>query len=164
MAVDEECSKFCLRRQRHDCFDNLWYVHDGTIVGDIFRLVCNEEVSSWSASRAGFRKVWGIALSIENHVTSTLSYNCIGVCGGVVNQLLCLLHCSHSRVCLLWCSISQCSQHGCVYRSRIVEERSNDFLNKLFIWLAQDFWHVLLLWKLSLGCVDRFGVGVGLVL
>ena len=117
-------------------FDHLWYGHDSTAIGRVFILVRHDEVSSCSALRAGFRKVWGIAVSSKNHVTSTVSYDCIRVCGSVVKQLLCLLHCSLSRVRLFLCNISQCRQHSCVYRSSVVEECSNDFLiGFLFSWL-----------------------------
>ena len=69
-----------------------------------------------------------------------------------------------NRVCLLWCIGSQWRQHGCVYWSGVVEEHSSDFLNEIFIGLTQDFWHVFWLRKLGFGSVNRFDVGVGLVL
>ena len=164
MAVAEECTKLWFLRRRYECFDNLWYSHDGTVVGKILRLVWHEEVSSWYASRSGFRKAWGTTVSSKKHVTSTVSYNCIGVRGGVVKQLLWIFHFALNRLHLLWCNRFQCRQHGCVHRSSVVEERSSDLLNEIFICLTQDFWHVLLIWKLGFVSVDRFGVGVGLVL
>jgi hypothetical protein len=101
-----------------------------------------------SAARSSFVKVACICMCAKYHVTHSVNYAIIGVCGNVVEEGFHELF--HVYCCLsLSCADGiECYQHSIVDSSCIIQEGPDNFLNALDTFWQQRIrcvfvWHVL---------------------
>ncbi len=100
----------------------------------------------------------------EDHVTCLVGHNGIRMCGRVVQKLFDLDHCVLGGILLLGGNGAQSSKHCSVDASCIVEERADYLLNILLVLFGEGWGHVNGL-HILFGCtVQRFDVGIQLML
>ena len=93
----------------------------------------------------------------KNHVAGA-------VCGSVIYEQFYFLHVVFCRISLLCDNVAKCGEYDGIHSPCVIEQSADNFLDISFLWRTKEQGVVCIRYILGLYPVDRFDMGVRLIL